>query len=376
MPPRRDPHATPTVQELAQTVQQMAQLIGAAQPQNHGIDYATRVAGRNPPKYMGEEDHLILEDWIRTFDKLFDSLNCPMEQRVNIAVYYLHQEADHWWAANGPALLEQPDFDWEDFIVALRDRFYPDHVKEANYDEFVNFKQGDLTIQEYHTKFVQLARFAKDVVSTEASMTRRFVNGLNYGAQKFVTVAEPRNMNEAYRKAGKYYLVHQKEREAQKRDRKNADIEQQQKKARTNRPEQRQNNQGGRTFQGQGQGRNQPTQARYYKCKLCPNNHPGKDCAGNAVKCYNCNLMGHRAYECRKPPSQGQNQGNNQTGGGDNHINNNRGNPGNRPAEANRNQGQGGQNNTQGRIYVMNQAQANAHDVVSGKIGEFVEDVN
>ncbi|CAH9126180.1 unnamed protein product [Cuscuta epithymum] len=369
MPPRRNPHTTPTVEELAQTVQQMAQLIGAAQSSNRGIDYATRVAGRNPPIYLGEEDHLILEDWIRTFDKLFDSLNCPLEQRVNIAVYYLHQEADHWWAATGPALLEQPGFDWEDFIVALRDRFYPDHVKEANYDEFVNFKQGDLTVQEYHTKFVQLARFAKDLVSTEASMTRRFVNGLNYGAQKFVTVAEPRNLNEAYRKAGKYYLVHQKEREAQKRDRKNAEMEQQQKKARTDRPEQRQNNQGGRTIHGHGQGRIQPTQTRYYKCKLCPNNHPGKDCAGNAVKCYNCNRMGHRAYECldeKKPRIQGQNQGNNRTGGGDNHINNNRGNPGSRSTEGNRNPGQGGQNNTQGRIYVMNQAQANANDVVSG----------
>ncbi|CAH9124468.1 unnamed protein product [Cuscuta epithymum] len=369
MPPRRNPHTTPTVEELAQTVQQMAQLIGAAQSSNRGIDYATRVAGRNPPKYLGEEDHLILEDWIRTFDKLFDSLNCPLEQRVNIAVYYLHQEADHWWAATGPALLEQPGFDWEDFIVALRDRFYPDHVKEANYDEFVNFKQGDLTVQEYHTRFVQLARFAKDLVSTEASMTRRFVNGLNYGAQKFVTVAEPRNLNEAYRKAGKYYLVHQKEREAQKRDRKNAEMEQQQKKARTDRPEQRQNNQGGRTIHGHGQGRIQPTQTRYYKCKLCPNNHPGKDCAGNAVKCYNCNRMGHRAYECldeKKPRIQGQNQGNNQTGGGDNPVNINRGTPSNRPTEGNHNQGQGRQNSNQGRIYVMNQAQANANDVVSG----------
>ncbi|CAH9117315.1 unnamed protein product [Cuscuta europaea] len=112
-------------------------------------------------------------------------------------------------------------------------------------------------------------------------MTRRFVNGLNYRAQKFVTVAEPRNLNEAYWMAGKYYLVHQKEREAQKRDRKNAEVEQQQKKARTDRPEQRQDNQCGRTFQGQ----------------------------DNQVNGYNCNPMGHRAYECRKPRSQGQTRG-------------------------------------------------------------------
>ncbi|CAH9075135.1 unnamed protein product [Cuscuta europaea] len=341
MPPRRDPHSTPTVAEQAQTVQQMAQLIGAAQPQNPGIDYATRVAGRNPPKYLGEEDHLILEDWIRTFDKLFDSLNCPSEQRVNIAVYYLHQEADHWWAANGLALLGQPGFDWEDFIVALRDRFYPDHVKEANYEEFVNFKQGDLTVHEYHTKFVQLARFAKDLVSTEASMTRRFVNGLNFGAQKFVTVAEPQNLNEAYRKAGKYYLVHQKEREAHKRDRKNAEVEQQQKKAKIDRPEQRQNNQGGGRFQGQNQRRDRE---RHYYCKRCNRDHPGVNCDGSQTKCFNCDKLGHRAFECNSKKAD-------------------------IPANPNQRSDRNNDNNpNRGRIYVMNQTQANAHNLDSGNI--------
>ncbi|CAH9119792.1 unnamed protein product [Cuscuta europaea] len=78
--------------------------------------------------------------------------------------------------------------------------------------------------------------------------------------------------------------------------------------------------------------------------------------------------MGHRAYEChvgkgRVPQNQGQinkggNPGGNRPGGAENPNHNARGNGGNHK----------GNNNTpnQGKIYVMNQAQANACDVVSG----------
>ncbi|CAH9114514.1 unnamed protein product [Cuscuta europaea] len=78
--------------------------------------------------------------------------------------------------------------------------------------------------------------------------------------------------------------------------------------------------------------------------------------------------MGHRAYEChvgkgRVPQNQGNinkggNPGGNRPGGAENPNHNARGNGGNHK----------GNNNTpnQGKIYVMNQAQANACDVVSG----------
>ncbi|MEQ5248901.1 hypothetical protein, partial [Escherichia coli] len=62
------------------------------QNQNHGqprVDFAKAIASRQPPYYAGEEDSVILEEWIRSFDKLLNAVNCPADQRVSFAVYYL-----------------------------------------------------------------------------------------------------------------------------------------------------------------------------------------------------------------------------------------------------------------------------------------------
>ncbi|CAH9110628.1 unnamed protein product, partial [Cuscuta europaea] len=177
MPPRRDPNAVPTNAELAQTVHLLTQLTHTIanavlqnnQPRNNSNDMETRVATRNPPSFLGQEDPIILENWIRTFDKLFDAINCPAEERVDIAVYYLHEEADKWWVNVGLGLRAQPDFTWERFKQALRKRFYPPHVQAENYDKFLHLKQGEMTVQEYHTKFVSLAEFASSLVPDEES---------------------------------------------------------------------------------------------------------------------------------------------------------------------------------------------------------------
>nr|GLL46565.1 uncharacterized protein LOC109183675 [Ipomoea trifida] len=96
MPPRRNVEGqnaqgndVPTNVELAQGLQQLTQLtqaLGNALLQNqNGNDVAKSVAARHPPNFLGQEDPIIMEDWIRTFDKLFDAVNCPMEHRVDTA---------------------------------------------------------------------------------------------------------------------------------------------------------------------------------------------------------------------------------------------------------------------------------------------------
>lgn len=98
---------------------------------NNGKDVARRVARRHPPTFLWQEDSLVLEDWIRTFDKLFDEVNCPLDQWVDMETYYHHQEADNLWATVGSMMCQQPGFGWEIFKEAMRERFYPEHVKIA-----------------------------------------------------------------------------------------------------------------------------------------------------------------------------------------------------------------------------------------------------
>ncbi|CAH9108797.1 unnamed protein product, partial [Cuscuta europaea] len=209
MPPRREVPTAPTNAELALTMQHFAQTLSTSflQNQQTSNDASKRVAARNPPSYQGQEDPLILEDWIRSFDKLFEAVNCPAEQRVDIAAYYLHQEADNWWATDGPALRQQPNLSWESFKEAMRERFYPEHVKAEKYEEFLYLKQGDMSVQDYYAKFVALARFARALVPDENSKARKFIHGLNFDTQKAVSVLGCQTLNEAYTKAALHYRV-------------------------------------------------------------------------------------------------------------------------------------------------------------------------
>ena len=47
--------------------------------------------------------------------------------------------------------------------------------------EFLELKQGKLTVLEYLSSFTQLARYSKADVSKEEDKTSRFLNGLNPG---------------------------------------------------------------------------------------------------------------------------------------------------------------------------------------------------
>lgn len=176
-----------------------------------------RMAWFHPPSFLGQEDPLVLEDWIRSFDKLFEVVNCPPEKRVDAAVYYLQQGADNWWYTKGPALRQRPNFGWEDFKEELRDRFYPEHIKAAKYDEFLHLKQGGLSVQEYHARFLELARCVPALVADEVSKVRKFIHGLNFETREAVCVLGCRTLSEAYSQAANHY---REQRNAHKQKRK------------------------------------------------------------------------------------------------------------------------------------------------------------
>ncbi|CAH9102255.1 unnamed protein product, partial [Cuscuta epithymum] len=287
---------------------QLIQTIGSVLIQNQHQqrlknlnDVAKLVAKRNPPCYLGQEDPLILEDWIRTFDKLFDAINCPADQRNNTAAYYLRQEADNWWATTAPTLRQQPDFSWETFKEALRKRFYPEHVRAQKYEEFLHLKQIGMTVQEYHAKFLSLARFAPTLVPDEIEKTNKFIRGLNFEKQKALCVSECQTLNDAYNKASKHYRVQQLQKKTLKRERMGIEEETRQGGKRHKLGNAGETQNGNKIInQGQGQKRKKKnsTEEMHFYCSKCIKDHPGKYCDGTLVRCFYCDKLGHRVFEC------------------------------------------------------------------------------
>ena len=57
-------------------------------------------------------------------------------------------------------------------------KYFPDTARHAKAQEFLELKQGAITVMDYVARFTELARFADDYVATDMAKVRRFENGL------------------------------------------------------------------------------------------------------------------------------------------------------------------------------------------------------
>ena len=61
--------------------------------------------------------------------------------------------------------------------------FFPTSTQHAKSWEFLELKQGTMTVLEYVDKFTELARFANDNVATDMAKVRKFEDGLKLSIQ-------------------------------------------------------------------------------------------------------------------------------------------------------------------------------------------------
>ena len=57
-------------------------------------------------------------------------------------------------------------------------KYFPNNTRHVKAQEFLELKQGTMTMMEYVARFTELARFADDYVATNMAKVRRFENGL------------------------------------------------------------------------------------------------------------------------------------------------------------------------------------------------------
>ncbi|XP_031131817.1 uncharacterized protein LOC116033199 [Ipomoea triloba] len=309
-----------------------------------------------------------IEGYIRTFDKLLNAVNCPANQRVSSAVYYLTKAADNWWATVGPDLLQDPAFGWEEFKVELREQFYTERIRGIKCEEFLRLRQKGTTVQEYYDQYVELMRFAQEIVPDEASKARRFVRGLDWSIRGMIAPFMCSTLKEAYDRASDHYQVYLDQQDVYGRNKRKADDKSQKFSS------------GNKKIN---QGSFDPIRGRE---GFNRGNHPGENWQGAKPKCYKCGLLGHKSYQCHRQmdspqkPFQSGNQG--RTFNGNNGQSSartegertnspatNMGRPVNTTFDSSRKGKQvigEGSGERQGRIYVVNSAQAQASDAMTG----------
>ncbi|XP_074314249.1 uncharacterized protein LOC141649458 [Silene latifolia] len=223
--------------------------------------------------------HLWLK--IREIEKLFLATGCPEDQKVDIATYYLKDEADNWCALTRARMEVQPGYGWTVFSEALKKRFYPEEMRWQKKQEFLRLQQGSMTVEEYTNKFVKLSGFVTFVTMDEVSKTRCFEKNLT--------------PKQAYDRALSIYdsvLSTEVEESAKNKFMKRpyvAPSTSQKKQKYEARPY---------TPRDQGQAKKDWS---CYKCGKAY--HPGTTCAtGAPLTCYTCKASGHKSVDCPQKP--------------------------------------------------------------------------
>ncbi|XP_062150625.1 uncharacterized protein LOC133859294 [Alnus glutinosa] len=168
-----------TSRQLAETIAQMPQPNNQAEPLGCSLrDFASH----NFRSFEGIEGPNAAEAWLTDIEVLYDTLGCTDEQKVSYVVLRLTGEAGRWWTAKKVLLKEPPNetiITWELFKIEYNRRFFPRAQRQLRAIEFQNLVQGDMTVEQYFARFIELARFAVNLIPDEESKAERFEHGLN-----------------------------------------------------------------------------------------------------------------------------------------------------------------------------------------------------
>ena len=72
---------------------------------------------------------------------------------------------------------------WAEFHELFMGKYFSATARHTKTQEFLELKQGTMTLMEYMARFIELARFADDYVATDMAKIRRFENGLKLSIQ-------------------------------------------------------------------------------------------------------------------------------------------------------------------------------------------------
>ena len=74
-------------------------------------------------------------------------------------------------------------------------KYFPATARHVKAQEFLELKQGAMTVIEYVTRFTDLAHFADDYVAIDLAKVRRFENGLRLSIRGRIVGLRLRDMD-------------------------------------------------------------------------------------------------------------------------------------------------------------------------------------
>jgi len=145
------------LQAVAQAVGQQPNVGAGA---NDGVRMLETFLRNHHPTFKGRYDPDRAQTRLKEVESIFWVMQCSEAQMVLFGTHMLAEEAYDWWV-NVLPILENGGgvVTWAVFRREFLNRYFPKDVRGKKEIEFLELKQGDMSVTEYAAKFVELAKF-------------------------------------------------------------------------------------------------------------------------------------------------------------------------------------------------------------------------
>ncbi|XP_042432698.1 uncharacterized protein LOC122019281 [Zingiber officinale] len=267
-----------------------------------------------PTEFKGTTDPIAAEGWIRSLETIFDFMQLTDVDKVRCAIFMLRDDARVWWEG-AQLTVDLATLTWTDFKEVFYGKYFTVDNRTRLAREFLELRQGDLSVAEYVRRFERGRYFAPMITSQPVEELKHFTEGLRPAIRHDVRLSWVTTFREAVDQA----LMSERDRndmikEAQNKRLSYQGRDQQEPGKKKTIPGQ---NSGKQPFkQAQPRQQIQKTQAaegtgfrveNKVRCSKCEKIHAGQCLTGTDV-CFMCKKSGHFARECPllREPTKGR----------------------------------------------------------------------
>ncbi|KAK5819395.1 hypothetical protein PVK06_024393 [Gossypium arboreum] len=150
-----------------------------------------RKHGATEFKATDDDDAEQAEFWLDNTIRVLDELSCTPDECLKCTISLLRDSAYYWWSTL-TSVVPREQVTWEFFQTEFRKKYISQRFIDQKRREFLDLKQGSMSVTDYERKFVRLSRYAQECISSESIMCKCFEDGLNDDIRMFVGILEIR----------------------------------------------------------------------------------------------------------------------------------------------------------------------------------------
>src|SRR5271169_370747 len=156
---------------------------------------------RQPDKYHGQRDFLLLDNWTFSVDQYFILTDTPVHKQGPFVSTLLRDEALLWYRSSYETWDPETPLTWEIIRTPMRKYFAPPNEDRRLQDEWANLRQYG-TVFEYVSVLTALAMRIPGLSQTQ--ILDKFIRGLKPKTRIEVELRDPKIPDEAYRLADRF----------------------------------------------------------------------------------------------------------------------------------------------------------------------------